>query len=82
MSEYYKGKRSRNLFNPESPEPFKLSRSRIDTFLNCQRCFYIDRRLGVDRPPGFPFALNSAVDTLLKKEFDIKGRTAGLKRPF
>ena len=32
---------------------------------------YLDRRLGVDRPPGFPFALNSAVDTLLKKEFDI-----------
>jgi len=27
--------------------------------------------LGVARPPGFPFALNSAVDTLLKKEFDI-----------
>ncbi len=23
------------------------------------------------RPPGYPFALNSAVDTLLKKEFDI-----------
>jgi hypothetical protein len=25
----------------------------------------------VGRPPGFPFNLNSAVDTLLKKEFDI-----------
>jgi RecB family exonuclease len=25
----------------------------------------------VGRPPGFPFALNSAVDALLKKEFDI-----------
>lgn len=38
----------------------------------------MDRRLGVDRPPGFPFALNSAVDTLLKKEFDIHraGKTA------
>ncbi len=48
-----------------------MSRSRIDLFLNCPRCFYLDRRLGVDRPPGFPFALNSAVDTLLKKEFDI-----------
>ena len=23
------------------------------------------------QPPGFPFSLNSAVDTLLKKEFDI-----------
>ncbi len=50
---------------------FKLSRSKIDLFLQCPRCFYLDRRMGVARPPGFPFALNSAVDTLLKQEFDI-----------
>ena len=31
----------------------------------------MDRRLGVDQPPGYPFSLNNAVDTLLKKEFDI-----------
>ncbi|MCR4260858.1 MAG: PD-(D/E)XK nuclease family protein [Candidatus Colwellbacteria bacterium] len=31
----------------------------------------MDRKLGVGRPPGYPFSLNSAVDTLLKKEFDI-----------
>ncbi|MBI2108765.1 MAG: PD-(D/E)XK nuclease family protein [Parcubacteria group bacterium] len=70
MSQYYNPKRSRNLFDPDSTEPFKLSRSKIDLFLECPRCFYIDRRLGVGRPPGFPFTLNSAVDTLLKKEFD------------
>lgn len=39
--------------------------------MNCPRCFYLDRRLGVGRPPGYPFSLNSAVDSLLKKEFDI-----------
>ncbi|MCX6741138.1 MAG: PD-(D/E)XK nuclease family protein [Candidatus Parcubacteria bacterium] len=71
MSQYYKGKRSRNLFDPTSREPFKISRSKIELFLDCPRCFYLDRRLGVGRPPGFPFSLNSAVDTLLKKEFDI-----------
>lgn len=71
MSQYYPGKRSRNIFDPKSKEPFKLSRSKIEVFLKCPRCFYIDRRLGVDHPPGFPFSLNSAVDTLLKKEFDI-----------
>jgi len=27
--------------------------------------------LGVGQPPGYPFTLNSAVDKLLKKEFDI-----------
>ena len=71
MSQYYNGKRTRGVYLPGSPEPFKLSRSRIDLFVDCPRCFYLDRRLGVDRPPGFPFTLNTAVDTLLKKEFDI-----------
>lgn len=71
MSDYYKANRTKNLFDPHSAEPFKLSRSKIDLFLNCPRCFYMDRRLGVGQPPGFPFNLNSAVDTLLKREFDI-----------
>ncbi|MDP2735382.1 MAG: PD-(D/E)XK nuclease family protein [bacterium] len=48
-----------------------MSRSKIENFLKCPRCFYLDRRLGVDQPPGYPFSLNSAVDTLLKKEFDV-----------
>lgn len=64
-------KRTRNLFDPASKAPFKLSRSRLENFVNCPRCFYLDRRLGVE-PPGMPaFTLNSAVDELLKKEFDI-----------
>jgi len=71
MSQYYNSQRSRGLYTPGSSEPFKLSRSKIDLFLQCPRCFYLDRKLGVGRPPGFPFALNSAVDTLLKQEFDI-----------
>ena len=70
MSKFYTPKRSRNIFDPKDEKPFKLSRSKIDLFLECPRCFYIDRRLGVGRVPGFPFNLNSAVDTLLKKEFD------------
>lgn len=71
MSQYYNSKRIRNVFDPVSPEPFNISRSKIDLFRDCPRCLYLDRRLGVAHPPGFPFNLNSAVDTLLKKEFDI-----------
>ncbi|MFA6601532.1 MAG: PD-(D/E)XK nuclease family protein [Candidatus Paceibacterota bacterium] len=71
MSEYYNSRRNRNLYEPGSNEPFRVSRSKIDLFLNCPMCFYLDCRLGVGRPPGFPFALNSAVDALLKKEFDL-----------
>lgn len=80
MSQYYNPQRTRGLYDPESREVFKISRSKIDLFLSCPRCFYFDRRLGVGRPPGFPFALNSAVDTLLKQEFDIH-RTNGSKHP-
>ena len=78
MSQYYNPKRSRNIYDPDSDQPFRLSRSKIELYMECPRCFYIDRRLGVGRPPGFPFNLNSAVDTLLKKEFDIHraGRSA------
>ena len=71
MSDYYNPKRTYGIFNPNSEEVFKLSRSKIDLFLNCPRCFYLDRKLGVGRPPMFPYTLNSAVDALFKKEFDI-----------
>ena len=71
MSQYYNPRRTRNNYDPSSEEPFRLSRSKIELYMDCARCFYYDRRLGVARPPGFPFSLNSAVDTLLKKEFDI-----------
>ncbi len=61
----------KKLYDPKASEYFKVSRSKIDLFLECPRCFYLDRRIGVSRPQGFPFNLNSAVDILLKKEFDI-----------
>lgn len=80
MSQYYNSQRTRNLFDPASSEPFRLSRSKLELFMNCPRCFYLDRRLGVGRPPGFPFSLNSAVDTLLKKEFDLH-RALGTAHP-
>lgn len=70
MSSYYTAKRTRGLYKPKQKKPFALSRSKIDLFRECPRCFYLDRRLGISRPPGYPFNLNSAVDTLLKKEFD------------
>ena len=64
-------RRTRNLFDPNSRDPFRLSRSRLESFLRCPRCFYLDRRLGIDRPSMPGFTLNIAVDALLKKEFDV-----------
>lgn len=68
--------RRRNLFIPSSSTPYRVSRSGIDLFLNCPRCFYLDKRLGIKRPSGPPFTLNSLVDALLKKEFDVHRATA------
>lgn len=62
--------RTRNLYRPNTDKPFKLSRTKIERFMNCQRCFYVDRVEGVSPPSGPPFTLNSAVDSLLKNEFD------------
>jgi len=72
--------RSRNNFDKNSSQPFTISRSKIDLFLECTRCFYIDQVLGIKRPDSFPFTLNNAVDALLKKEFDIH-RKAQSKHP-
>jgi hypothetical protein len=80
VSYTYNPRRSRNLYDPHSAKPFKVSRSKIELFLECPRCFYIDRRLGTGRPPGFPFNLNTAVDRLLKSEFDTH-RAAGTSHP-
>lgn len=85
MSKYYNPQKSRGMFDPKSREPFVVSRSGIDLFVQCARCFYLDKRLGTARPPGFPFSLNSAVDALLKKEFDgyrAKGTTHPLMKEY
>ena len=71
MSSYYIGKRNRNIFTNDSSKSFKVSRSKVELFIECPRCFYLDRKLGISRPPAYPFTLNNAVDALLKKEFDL-----------
>jgi CRISPR/Cas system-associated exonuclease Cas4 (RecB family) len=48
-----------------------LSRTKIEDFIQCPRCFYLDVKLNIKKPQGPPFTLNAAVDYLLKKEFDI-----------
>jgi len=78
MSQFYKPNRKPDYNYGGSK--WRLSRSKIDLFAQCPRCFYLDNKLGVARPPGFPFNLNSAVDALLKKEFDIH-RAKGSAHP-
>lgn len=56
---------------PKQPKSIKLSRTKIDLFLECQCCFWLDRVKNIKRPSGPPFSLNIAVDHLMKKEFDL-----------
>lgn len=81
MESKYSPQRTRNLFNPTDIKPYKISRSKIEDFLKCKRCFYIDRKCGTAQPPMYPYTLNNAVDKLLKKEFDAY-RSKQAKHPY
>jgi hypothetical protein len=61
-------------------EVFAISRSKIENFVQCPRCFVLDRRHKVAVPSGPSFTINTAVDSLLKKEFDVH-RAAGTVHP-
>lgn len=72
----YTVRKKEYCFDPErhgknSRTPYAISRSKIDLFTECPRCFYLDQRLGIKRPDSYPLTLNIAVDELLKREFDI-----------
>lgn len=58
------------LYQPNQTDSFKFSRTKLELFIECPHCFYLDRRLGISQPFGPAFTLNIAVDTLMKKECD------------
>lgn len=73
--------RERNKpYVPGQKDPFKVSRSKIELFTQCPRCFWLDARLKIKRPDGPPFNINKAIDELFKKEFDLH-RAAGTQHP-
>lgn len=57
-------------YKPGQTAAFKVSRSKIELFMQCPRCFWLDVRLKISRPSGPPFNINKAIDELFKKEFD------------
>ena len=68
-----KGVRTRqsSFYKPGQNETFKISRSKFSNFLDCKRCFYLDRVKGLQEPSMPGWSLNTTVDDLLKKEFDV-----------
>ena len=63
--------RSTSMYVPGQTDLFKISRSKFNDFLSCQRCFYLDRVKGIVSPSTPGWSLNETTDVLLKKEFDI-----------
>jgi hypothetical protein len=62
--------RKGSVYQKGTNEVFKISRSKFSNFLDCPRCFYLERVKGLKNPSMPGWALNTAVDELLKKEFD------------
>lgn len=61
-------------------KPIQLSPNSLNLYFECPFCFWLDKRWGIKRPPPYPYALNMAVDFLLKEEFD-KYRAKGEPHP-
>ena len=70
-------KRHRGKFDPNNPNPYELSRSRIEKFLKCKACFWLEQIHKV-KPPEMPsFTLNTTTDILLKRDSDaVRGKSS------
>ncbi len=51
-------------------KPIQLSPNSLNLYLECPHCFWLEKKVGIKRPQPYPYALNTAVDILLKEEFD------------
>ena len=69
---------------------FKLSPSKLNLFLDCPLCFYLQEKEGVKRPAGIFPSLPSGMDLVLKKYCDkfrgdlppeLKGKVEGVLLP-
>jgi len=67
-------------YQPGQSAPFKVSRSKIELYKQCPRCFWLDVRLKITRPSSPPFNINKTIDELFKREFDVH-RKAGTPHP-
>ncbi len=53
-----------------SNDQIKISPNSLNLYYECRLCFWLDKKKKIKRPQPYPYALNMAVDFLLKQEFD------------
>ena len=69
--------RHRGAFDPSNPAPYELSRSRIENYIRCKACFWLQQIHRVS-PPEIPsFTINTTTDILLKRDADaVRGKSS------
>ena len=68
--------RHRGIFDKNNAEPYEISRYRIENFIQCPACFYMQQVEGIKFPSIPGFNINEATDILLKRDFDYyRGKT-------
>ena len=73
--------RHRGQYDPFNTNPYELSRYRVENFIKCPACFYLQQVKGVVYPSIPGFNINEATDILLKRDFD-KYRGGETTHPF
>ena len=73
--------RHRGQFKLDNEEPYELSRSRVENFIRCPACFYMQQVEGIQFPSIPGFNINEATDILFKRDFD-ELRGTGNPHPF
>ncbi len=74
--------RHQKTFNKNNSAPYELSRSRVENFVNCPACFYLQQVKAISFPSIPGFNINEATDILLKRDFDrFRGKNS-MTHPF
>ena len=71
MKKNIKKNRHRGIYDPNNHSPYELSRTRIENFMKCPACFFLEQKKGVKFPSVPGYNINEATDVLLKKDFKI-----------
>ena len=60
-------KRHRGIYKFGHESPYELSRTRIENFIKCPACFFLEQVKGIKFPSMPGFNINEATDVLLKR---------------
>ena len=60
----------KKIYIKNNSQPFKMSRTKIDLYFECKRCFFVDQRFGIRRPHGTPLVINNRFVSQLKFELN------------